>query len=214
MPNADPHALELSQQPWSEGSLALLAYFLAYFLLAFVWRSWMVYRRTGMNPVVLPGRDDAYGYVGRAFKLVVLAVAGVVVTQAAAPAAMQGLGPMAGLQRAGVAAVGWGLLLASLLWMLVAQAQMGKSWRIGIDENHQTDLVRTGLFAVSRNPIFLAMRVNLLGLFLVLPNAATLGLLVGGELLMQVQVRLEEAHLAGLHGLAYEQYRSTVRRWL
>jgi protein-S-isoprenylcysteine O-methyltransferase Ste14 len=74
--------------------------------------------------------------------------------------------------------------------------------------------VQGGLFAISRNPIFLAMRVTLLGLFLVLPSAATLSLLVAGEILMQVQVRLEEKHLASLHGAEYAAYCQRVRRWL
>jgi protein-S-isoprenylcysteine O-methyltransferase Ste14 len=38
--------------------------------------------------------------------------------------------------------------------------------------------------------------------------------LVAGELLMQIQVRLEEAHLAALHGDDYSAYYSRVRRWL
>jgi protein-S-isoprenylcysteine O-methyltransferase Ste14 len=58
------------------------------------------------------------------------------------------------------------------------------------------------------------MRVNLLGLFLVFPAAATLALLVAGDILMQVQVRLEEQHLLQLHGQSYATYCSRVRRWL
>ncbi len=193
----------------------LLGYFLAYFLLAFVWRSVLVYRRTGLNPFVLPSGEDAYAYVGRAFKLVMLACAAVVLVLALAPSSLWlWLGPCTTLQRADVAWIGWGLLAASLLWMLVAQAQMGASWRIGIDARHATALVQHGLFRVSRNPIFLAMRVNLLGFFLVAPFAATLAILVAGEILMQVQVRLEEQHLQALHGEAYERYQARVRRWL
>ena len=45
--------------------MALLIYFLIYFTFAFIWRSVLVYRRTGKNPFVLPSGDDAYGYVGR-----------------------------------------------------------------------------------------------------------------------------------------------------
>jgi protein-S-isoprenylcysteine O-methyltransferase Ste14 len=193
--------------------VALLAYFIAYLLLAFVWRSVIVYKRFGKNPLVLPNRDDAYGYVGRAFKAVVFLVAGIVTLNAFAPSLVASLGPILPLQTATVALVGWALLAASLLVLLAAQAQMGSSWRIGIDEENKTDLVRTGLFARSRNPIFLAMRVNLLGLLLVLPNAVTLTLFVAGEVLMQVQVRLEEVHLLCLHAKQYQDYCASVRRW-
>ena len=52
-------------------------------------------------------------------------------------------------------------------------------------------------------PIYLVMRVNLLGFFFVLPNAATLLILVLGEVLMQIQVRLEEEYLRQVHGEDY-----------
>ena len=194
--------------------MALLFYFIVYLLLAFVWRSLVVYKRSGQNPLVLPARDDAYGYVGRAFKVLVILVASIVVLNATAPGSVSLLGPLTPLQTSTFVVLGWVLLAVSLVFLLIAQAQMGNSWRIGIDEKTRTELVRTGLFACSRNPIFLAMRINLLGLFLVLPNAVTLALVTTGEVLMQVQVRLEEVHLQSLHGTHYEEYTSGVRRWL
>ena len=191
----------------------LLAYFLVYFALAFGWRSLVVYRRTGVNPFVLPSGDDAYGYIGRAFKVLVGSCAALVVVVALSDApVLLGVLPLPWPQA--TSAAGWLFLAMSLLWLLIAQAQMGTSWRVGIDAERHTDLIRHGLFSVSRNPIFLAMRANLLGLFLVIPAAGTLALLVAGEILMQVQVRLEEQHLAALHGEVYLAYRSRVRRWL
>lgn len=198
----------------SSTTMALLLYFIAYLLLAFVWRSLVVYKRSGQNPLVLPARDDAYGYVGRAFKILIILVATIVVLNATAPNWMTLLGSLHLLQTALFKQIGWALLAVSLLFLLVAQAQMGNSWRIGIDESNRTELVSKGLFSFSRNPIFLSMRINLIGLFLVLPNAVTLALVAVGEVLMQVQVRLEEAHLQSLHGAKYMEYRSAVRRWL
>jgi protein-S-isoprenylcysteine O-methyltransferase Ste14 len=194
--------------------MALLLYFIVYFLLAFVWRSLLVYKRSGQNPLVLPTRDDAYGYVGRAFKILIIFVSAIVVINAHAPNWILILGSLKFLQNSLFQQVGWVLLVASLLFLLVAQAQMGNSWRIGIDETKRTELVSRGLFSFSRNPIFLSMRINLIGLFLVLPNAVTLTLFAVGDVLMQVQVRLEEAHLHSLHGSKYMEYRCAVRRWL
>jgi protein-S-isoprenylcysteine O-methyltransferase Ste14 len=74
--------------------------------------------------------------------------------------------------------------------------------------------VRTGVFGISRNPIFLGMRANLLGLWLAFPNAMTLSALLLGEVLMQIQVRLEEQHLAREFGETYAAYRASVRRWI
>jgi protein-S-isoprenylcysteine O-methyltransferase Ste14 len=192
---------------------SLLAYFLVYVMLAFVWRWFVVFRRTGVNPIVLPSSDDAYGYVGRAFKFAVLGCAAVVLLIAFVDQAPVWLGAYPGLQSRAVFSAGWLLLCVSLIWLLVAQAQMGASWRIGIDAKRRTALVQHGLFTVSRNPIFLAMRGNLLGFLLVFPAAGTFALFIAGEILMQLQVRLEEQHLLQLHGQPYADYCSRVRRW-
>ena len=192
----------------------LLAYFLVFFLLAFVWRSLLVWRRTGINPFVLPAGDDVCGYVGRAFRLVMPGCALVAALPVVGARASDWLGTWQVFVSQPAAGCGWLMLAAALAWLLVAQAQMGASWRIGIDSERAATLVQHGLFAWSRNPIFLAMRVELLGLFLVLPSAASAAVLVAGEILMQVQVRLEEQHLAALHGAEYASYRARVRRWL
>ena len=194
--------------------MALFVYFVSYFFFAFAWRSWLVYRRTKLNPVVLPKDDNAYGYVGRAFKWVMALIAVSVLFQSLGAPWFEMLVPLTLLASSPAVWVGWCLLMASLAWLLIAQSQMGDSWRIGIDSANKTRLVSTGLFGVSRNPIFLSMRVNLLGLLLVLPTTVTLVALVAGELLMQIQVRLEEAHLAACHGDDYSAYCSRVRRWL
>jgi hypothetical protein len=102
----------------------LLAYFLVYAALAFGWRSLVVYRNTGVNPFVLPSGDDAYGYVGRAFKVVVLLLAFVDSANA-----LLGAWSLPWPRVTSVA--GCLLLEASLVWLLVAQAQMGASWRVG-----------------------------------------------------------------------------------
>ncbi len=96
------------------------------------------------------------------------------------------------------------LLLTSLGWTLLAQAQMGESWRIFIDQEHRTSSVRSGIFGLSRNPIFLGMMLTLLGLFLAIPNTLTLLSFVMGVVLIQIQVRLEEKFLAKVHGVRRE----------
>ncbi len=102
--------------------------------------------------------------------------------------------------------------MVALLCVLIAQPQMGDSWRLGIDTEVKTALVQQGVYGISRNPIFLGMQIMLVGLLLVLPNAVTLTTAVLGIVLIQIQVRLEEAHLTQLHGEAYRAYQQRVRR--
>jgi len=197
----------------------LLRFFLPIYLflyvgVAFVWRSYIVRKHTGLNPVTFKGSDNAHDFVGRVFKLGFVAVVLVVFVYSFFPYAYAYTAPMQWLEHRWVRSLGVLLLLLSLALITLAQSQMGKSWRIGIDTEHRTPLVQNGLFGISRNPIFFGMMLTLLGLFLTLPNALTLLTFVLGVVLIGVQVRLEEEYLAQVHPDAYPEYRQRVRRWL
>ena len=46
----------------------LPVYLLAYIIAAFFWRSYVVWKKTGVNPVVFKGSDSAHDFIGRIFK--------------------------------------------------------------------------------------------------------------------------------------------------
>ena len=192
----------------------LLVYLLIFFGLAMILPSYRVWKTTGVNPYKLGKSESAHDYVGTLFRLTIFSVALVVIAFAFLPNLYEYLVPISYLSNATLNIVGQTLLTIAVIWVLVAQVHMQKSWRIGIDEDVKTELVQTGLFKISRNPIFLGMRVMLLGLFLVLPSAATLVILFVGDLLIQIQVRLEEEFLTRTHGKAYLAYQKQVRRWI
>ena len=174
----------------------------------------MVWKRTGVNPVVFKGSDDAHDFIGRIFKFLFALIVALVLVYSFWPSVYRYLMPIEWLEYSWLRWLGISLLLLSLGWTVVAQAQMGESWRIGIDQTHRTKLVQSGVFGRSRNPIFLGMMFTLFGLFLVIPNALTLLSLALGVVLIQIQVRLEEEFLARTHGDEYAQYRIRVRRWI
>ena len=181
---------------------------------AFFWRSYAVWKRTGVNPVVFKGSDTAHDFIGPLFKALFVVIVVVVVIYAFFPSRYSYVIPIHWLQRTWVRFIGIILLLVSLLWTVMAQAQMGDSWRIGIDTEHNTQLVQGGVFRLSRNPIFVGMIVTLFGLFLVIPSTVTLITLVVGMILIGIQVRLEEEYLTRSHGETYIEYRRIVRRWI
>ena len=192
----------------------LSLYFIFFFGLAFVLPTYRVWKSTGVNPYKLGSTDIAHDYIGKNFRFVMLACALVVILFTFLPNLYQLLVPITYFANTYLTVLGAVLLVIALTWVLTAQVHMQKSWRIGIDEDVKTELVQTGLFKISRNPIFLGMRVMLLGFFLILPNAVTLSILVSGELLIQTQVRLEEEFLARIHGQSYVAYQKQVRRWI
>ena len=63
----------------------LAIYLIVYFIAAFVWRSYIVWKRTGINPVVFKGSDDAHDFVGRVFKLLFAVVVLVVLVYSLIP---------------------------------------------------------------------------------------------------------------------------------
>lgn len=112
----------------------------------------------------------------------------------------------------GVAAVGGLVALAGTAVIVAAQAQMGASWRIGIDDR-PTELVERGLYRFSRHPIYTGLLVWCAGVWLVVPTlaGAVLGLAVA--LTVDRRARLEEAHLVAEHGDRYRAYMQRVGRF-
>ena len=163
--------------------------------------------------MVFKTTDSAHDYIGRVFRILFALIVIIVLVRSFWPDGYLLLMPIERLERTGITTAGVMLLILSLVWTLLAQTQMGESWRIGIDQEHQTVLVRTGLFRFSRNPIFLGMIITLVGLFLVIPNVLTLLTLMMGAVLIGIQVRLEEEFLLKSHGEDYVLYKRHVRRW-
>lgn len=190
----------------------LPSYFVIYFGITFVLKTVVIARRIGKNPLVLPKDDSAYGLIGFYFKLTLLILFLYTFTFAIFPAWHDYFLPIWQLEHDTIISIGLIILILSFLWTVLAQRHMKTSWRIGIDTDTSTELVTTGLFSISRNPIFFGMIGTLTGLFLVTPNAITAFFLIVGYILIQIQIRLEEEFLAKEHGKIYLDYQKRVRR--
>ena len=101
-----------------------------------------------------------------------------------------------------------------LLLMLLSLISFGRSFRVGIDVAHADRLVTTGVFAFSRNPIYVAFGCVLLGQVLIVPNWVLLVYLAAGVWLFHRQVLREESFLRQRYGQEYVEYCQRVRRYL
>ena len=90
----------------------------------------------------------------------------------------------------------------------------GRSFRVGIDTDHPGKLATTGVFAYSRNPIYVAFALVLVGQFLVFSNWILLVYVGAGILLLHRQVLLEEEYMKKTYGAEYEEYCRRVRRYV
>ena len=115
------------------------------------------------------------------------------------------------------AATGWlGLALAvlALAGFAATLRSFGDSFRVGIDKKKPDRLVTTGMFAVSRNPIYACFLLFFAGQFLVNPNWALAIVIPLLALAIHRQILREEAFLAVHYGADYSAYRKRVRRYL
>lgn len=192
----------------------LFIFLIIYFFIVFFLRSYLLWRKTKVNPLTFNKGDDAHGYNGKVFAFISIIELVVVSIYAFVPSWNKYLLPFWYLDSDTLVIIGWVLLVISLILVSVAQSHMRESWRIGIDEKNKTKLITTGLFSVSRNPIFLSIMIANIGLFLILPNAFTLVIISLSTVSINTQIRLEEEFLIKEFGNEYQKYQNNVGRWV
>ncbi len=193
-------------------AITALILYMIFAALGLGWRSWTQYRHTGST--------GFRGIHGRPGSLEWFAGAGFVAAILAGLAAplLQLLGiltPVALLQAPTIQTTGTVLAIAGIAATLYAQHDMGQSWRIGVDPSETTTLVRHGVFARVRNPIFTAMLIFAAGITLMTPNPLALAAFLVLLVTIELQVRVvEEPYLNTAHGQAYRDYCETVGRFV
>jgi protein-S-isoprenylcysteine O-methyltransferase Ste14 len=188
--------------------LALQAAFL---MIAFGLRTLVHFRRTGSSGFrALP----RYAAAGERAGVALLFAGGLLSAAGAIGDAAGLLSTIDLLEPRGVRLAGAAIAIAGLILTVVAQFNMGASWRIGVDSSEQTDLITAGLFQYVRNPIFLGMLIFWVGAGVATPNILCLVSPLLALAGMELQVRLvEEPYLLKAHGDTYRQYASRTGRF-
>lgn len=193
----------------------LPVYFGAYILIGGLLSVAACKRRYGIDPTVV-AKPHPIMAMGETYRNIIFgAILLMVFLHAVRPPLIVYFVPIPFMQHAAVQAAGVVLLMGSLLLVMVSQRNLGASWRFDFDQAAEPpELVTTGLYAVSRNPIYVGMASTGVGLLLALPNAVTFAVANLTFLLLQVRVRVEEEYLLKAHGEAFEAYRRSTPRWL
>ena len=104
------------------------------------------------------------------------------------------------------------LALALFAWAIVTITRAGSNVPTNLPT---TTIVESGPYRFTRNPIYLAMFLGLIGLAIAFDNLWLLMMLVPFALVVRYGVvAREEAYLERKFGDVYRGYRSRVRRWL
>tara|TARA_R110001599_G_C12276670_1_gene662585 strand:- start:6924 stop:7490 length:567 start_codon:yes stop_codon:yes gene_type:complete len=108
-----------------------------------------------------------------------------------------------------------GLLMLTSLGIAVASLKdLGDSWRVGVIEEQQTELIEQGVYRFSRNPYFLAYLLMFAAYTILLQSFFLLALSVIGFGLVHAMILREERYLASKHAADYKRYRQRVPRYL
>jgi protein-S-isoprenylcysteine O-methyltransferase Ste14 len=103
---------------------------------------------------------------------------------------------------------------AGVVLYVLAMRDLGASWRFTIDRERSGELVTTGVFAFTRNPIYLALVLLALGVSLALGNVTLILLACAAPPYFHHLILREERFLAASSGESYASYRRSVPRWL
>ena len=120
-----------------------------------------------------------------------------------------------GILRQALIPVGLLLGLVGMGFLVLARQEFSRYGQPTDPGQPTSRVIRTGVFAVSRNPLYLGAGMFLLGVALIfnLPWLVVM-LIVSMALCHYVLILPEEQYLAGKFGSEYEMYAASVNRWL
>jgi protein-S-isoprenylcysteine O-methyltransferase Ste14 len=118
--------------------------------------------------------------------------------------------------------LGASLVLAAVALYALALKAMGASWRLGIDRSAMdpdrtappTELITRGVFARSRNPIYVGFIMLWWGSFFIHGRAIFVITALALSALIHVQAVREERFLKLAHDERFAEYQRKVRRYL
>jgi len=156
-------------------------------------------------------RHWAYHAAFRFFRVLIL---GVCLARLAWPSFDHFLVPFDGLWHPVVLLCGDAMLVGGFAAAIAVHLYMGDDWRSGTRDDAGTQLITTGPFAYSRNPMMLSVMTAQAGLFLAMPSVFTLICLGVGCWAVIAQTAIEEQALIQRFGADYEDYRAATPRWI
>lgn len=104
--------------------------------------------------------------------------------------------------------------LGGLLICRIAQVTIGKSWRVGIDENAKPGLITHGIYKYMRNPTYTGLYLLCAGVWILNPTFLYSYWILVFFIIMEFQVRCEEEYLQTQYGKEYLDYCKQTKRYI
>lgn len=105
------------------------------------------------------------------------------------------------------------ILMLAVILFVISFFQLGTALKMGLP-NEKTELRTTGLYRLSRNPIYLAMYMILIASVMYFPDPLNLALAIMAAVIHHRTTLAEEKFLLARFGSAWTDYTSRTRRYL
>ena len=106
------------------------------------------------------------------------------------------------------------LCVLALIGFILSLISFGDSFRVGIDKKTSPELITGGMFAISRNPLYLCFLMFLAGMFLIHHNLLIVIAAFFFAMMIHRQILREESFLKKHSGGEYAAYCEKVHRYL
>ncbi len=106
------------------------------------------------------------------------------------------------------------LIAIGLVGSSIASLGLGKSWRIGVNNQTKTGLITHGIYSFSRNPYFLFYDISLIGIAISSSSLIIIGFSILTIILFHNLIIKEELYLEEVHGDEYTTYKRKVHRYI
>ena len=110
--------------------------------------------------------------------------------------------------------VGALLMTVGVVIYKLGVVEMGSAWRMGIDRDNPGPLATGGIFAWSRNPVYVGIELLFIGTSLIEGRLVFFALTAVFVLLIHSVIRREERFLSQQHDDAFREYCKRVGRYL
>ena len=110
--------------------------------------------------------------------------------------------------------VGLALIVSALVIYVAALLTLGSSWRVGAQEDKNGELVTRGVYAVSRNPIYVFFALYFTGTFLINGAFVFLIFTIMAILNLHHLTLSEEGFLLSTYGVAFKKYLRETGRYI
>jgi protein-S-isoprenylcysteine O-methyltransferase Ste14 len=189
----------------------------ACFVFLFLGQSARVLVRSRLNPITLGARSKGAQGLMEILLFAVVNLWGLLVVLHALPLVPP---PLPWLFRwrlvlpGSFAGVGAGVVVVAFVLFVLSLRTLNSSWRLGIDTQHPGKLVTWGIYARTRNPIYVFFDLYFFGILLMTGQLAFALLLLVVAAVLHRQILREEAFLLAAHGAEYAAYCRQTGRYL